>query len=369
MTNYHDTASTAPISEPVKQAIVELLGKELGNPSSAHAWGREARACREKAREQVAGFVSAQPQQVIFTSSGSESNTQVIYSAVKHGIKRIITTSVEHASMKSALASIDDSIELIQLDVDRLGKLHIPENLTKLIDQNTLVSIQWVNNETGLCFPIEELSALTHQYGGLFHTDLSQGLGKLPFHFESSQIDFAILTGHKVHAPAGIAALLVRDHHRLEPLIRGGDQEYGLRGGTENLIGIVALGAALESWQPSWSRQIEQIRDRFEEELRLRLQDRVEFIGASYERAPHISSVRFVGVEGLALFAQLIMHGVCVSQGSACTTGRPEPSAVLTSMGFSEEEAYEIIRFSFSHESVIDDKLLTLITNLAQNLS
>lgn len=346
-----NNSSTRPLPE-VREAMLSAIGESFGNPSSAHGRGNIARGLAEDARESVAALCGTHSSGVVFVGSGTEANNLVLQQAVLRRaapFRRIITTTIEHSSIHAACNWLEGrGIEVIQLPVDSLGRLSPAALQDQRLDSTTLVSIQWVGNETGVIQPVEELAAYAKQRGALFHTDAAQAIGKIPVAFDDSPFDYLTCTAHKIHGPQGVGAVLCRTSSPLAAMIHGGSQEDGHRAGTENLAGIAGFGAAAASRHVGFRAAVKHCRTArgFIEQTLL---DRVEGAcvnGDVAHRAPNASNIRFPGIDGQALVAQLDARGVFVSQSSACTNMRPEPSYVLTAMGLTEEEAYESVRIS-----------------------
>ena len=354
-----NNATTQPLPE-VCAAMIEVLGEGFGNPSSAHAAGDRARDAIRCARESVASLIGVDPSMIVFTSGGTEANNLVFASALQEGKgrPRIITTSVEHSSISAYCEHLlECGVEVVILPVDRAGRLS-PQDVEDAITTETrLVSVQWVNNETGVMQPIAQIGALCQERGVPFHTDAAQAVGKLRMNVSALPIDFLSLTAHKFHGPQGIGALYARRRRWLSPLFWGGSQEGGLRAGTENVPGIVGLGKAaalrlarLDDIEP----RLRGLRDRFEH-LVLDMAPEAEVNGDRTRRVCNTTNLLFRDIDGEALMAQLDHVGIRCSQSSACDNMRPEPSAVLCAMGLEEEEAYASVRFAVSEQNTMDE--------------
>ena len=356
-----NNATTKPLPE-VREAMMGVLGEDFGNPSSAHSAGDRVREAMVPAREAVAKLVGAEADQIVFMGSGTETNNTVFYSVVQRAPTekrvRIVTTTVEHSSiikMNDYLSA--RGVEVVSVPVDRCGQL-VWEALDEAVTPDTdLVSVQWVNNETGAILPVEEMARLCQSRGVLFHTDAAQAVGKLPVSVTELPVDFLTFTAHKFHGPQGIGALYVRSSKELLPLLWGGSQEGGLRPGTENVPGIIGMGTAaqlrLEQLEDV-QELMASLRDHFEQSVIDRVPD-VEVNGDPDMRVCNTTNLLFRDVDGQALVARLDQKGVRCSQSSACTNQRPEPSYVLRAMGLSESEAYASIRFSFSEFNTVED--------------
>lgn len=356
-----NNATTKPLPE-VREAMMGVLGEDFGNPSSAHSAGDRVREAMVVARDSVAQLVGAEADQIVFMGSGTEVNNTVFNSVVQRAPigkrVRIVTTTVEHSSiikMNDYLSA--RGVEVVSVPVDRCGQL-VWDALDEAITPDTdLVSVQWVNNETGAILPVEQIARLCQSRGVLFHTDAAQAVGKLPVSVTELPVDFLTFTAHKFHGPQGVGALYVRSSKGLLPLLWGGPQEGGLRSGTENVPGIIGMGTAaqlrldrLEDVQELMAS----LRDDFEQAVLDRVPD-VEINGDPDMRVCNTTNLLFRDVDGQALVARLDQEGIRCSQSSACTNQRPEPSYVLRTMGLSEAEAYASIRFSFSEFNTVED--------------
>ena len=347
-----NNATTQPLPE-VRAAVLNAMGGTFGNPSSSHAAGDRAREQLRNARSSMASLLGCQPDSIIFTSGATEANNTVIRSFSGPG-KRIVSTAVEHSSVLAALERTEpEGTEVVLLPVDRSGIVD-PEDLREAVaGEAALISIQWVNSETGVVQPVEEFGRICSEAGVPFHTDAAQAAGKLPVNLRELPVDFASIAGHKFHAPPGTGALYLRGSAEVRSLLDGGDQESGLRAGTENVPGIAGMGCAAGKRAASLTETITKLgrlRDLFESEIMDRCAG-VSVNGGSAGSATRVcntTNLLFDGVDGQALVAQLDQRGIRCSQSSACTNHRPEPSHVLRAMGLSEEEAYASVRFSMS---------------------
>ncbi len=346
-----NNATTAPL-DAVKSEVVACLEHGFGNPSSPHGRGNACRATLTMARERVAGLIGAKAEQVHFVCSATEGNNTVQQSVLHcGGLKRVVTTSVEHASVLDTAAFLEDrGIEVSYLPVDGAGRVRRSDLEAALQDGPALVSIQWANSETGVVQPVEEFGELCHEYRALFHVDAAQAVGRIPVHMDALPIDFLTFTGHKLHGPQGTGVLCAKNPNWLVPLLHGGDQEKDLRAGTENVPGIVGLGRAAHERCTNFDEAVQHmrdLRDRFESAILDRV-DGVSVNGDPEHRVCNTTNLRFAEIEGQALMAQLDRRGILCSQTSACTSQKPEPSYVLRRMGLSEDEAFASVRFSFS---------------------
>jgi len=313
-----------------------------------------------EAREALAALIGVDSSTLVFTSGGTEANNMVLLSAAQSrtSAPRIVTTPVEHSSILKMCDHLEGSgAEVVLLPVTRLGHIDLGELRASLTANTALVSVQWVNNETGVVQPVEDIGKICRSAGVRFHTDAAQAIGKLDVSTSRLPVDFLSVTAHKFHGPCGVGAVFARSVGALRPLLYGGPQEQDRRAGTENLPGIVGMGKAArlrrERFQEIQSK-LGDLRDQFET-LVFDLVPGVEINGDPRHRVSNTTNLRFHDVDGQALVAQLDGRGIRCSQSSACTNQRPEPSYVLRAMGLSEEAAYSSVRFSFSVENTSDE--------------
>ncbi len=340
-----------------------LSAQAFGNPSSAHRFGRAARAGLEQARREVAQAVGAEPNQVIFTSGGTEADNLGIVGAALAARDRgwamcAVVSAIEHKAVLAAAHAVCHlgGREII-LPVDADGRVD-PEALDQALrERPAVVSVLWVNNEVGVVQPVRAIAERCHAAGVAFHTDAVQAFGKVPVNLASVGCTLATISGHKIGAPKGIGALIVRDRKAIEAIIHGGSQQYGLRPGTENVAGAVALGRAAAlaaAEQAEESIRLGALRDDLAARLRAGVPD-IVVNAEGGERAPHVLSVAVPGADSEALLMHLDLAGVAASSGSACSTGAIEPSHVLMAMGVARELALGTIRLSLGHESTAGD--------------
>ena len=346
-----NNATTRPIPEVVEK-VVELLTSRYGNPSSVHqrgARGREELLC---ARERVASLVGASEEQIIFTSGGTEANNLALNKVAMMDSGHLVTTETEHSSVLNKARVLErQGGRVTYLQVDSKGRVS-PRALEAVLlsDPADLVSIHWVNNETGVVQPVEELGEICRGNRVTFHVDAAQAVGKVPIDFGSLPVDILTFSAHKIHGPQGVGALCFKNIKQVVPMIFGGDQERVMRPGTENLPGIAGFGAAAAVRQRDFAdavEHMEKLRDIFERRIMGAFPDLSVNADPSH-RVCNTSNIRFPGIDGMALMARLDRDGVICSQTSACKSQRPEPSHVLLAMGLSEEEAFASVRFSFS---------------------
>jgi len=353
-----NNATTRPAPEVV-DAMLRALQKHWGNPSSAHSLGRIPEAALVQAREQVAELMGCTPAEVVFSSGATESITQVfkgVFEALP-AKRHFILSAIEHSAVQAqAIWLKRQGAEVTLLPVDACGWV-APEALKNALRPDTaLVSVMLANNETGVIQPVAELASLAKAAGALMHTDAVQAAGKMPLDVRALGVDFATLSAHKFHGPKGVGAFYIRRGVRIRPLVLGGHQERDRRGGTENLPGIVGMGVAAELALShlAGATRIRAQRDRLETALRVALPEAV-IHGVDAERVPNTCMLSIPGIEGEALLMKLDSVGICVSTGSACTTGQKEPSHVLWAMGVPLELARGSIRISLGRETTAEE--------------
>jgi cysteine desulfurase len=352
---YFDNNATTAVAPEVLEAMLPFLREHYGNPSSPHEFARKPAMAVAKAREQVAAACGVAPASVVFTSGGTEGNAMAIHAALaaRPTRKKIIFSAVEHAAVwgwRKRLASQGYTIRVA--GVNRDGALNLDEFKSLLSEKTALVCLMLANNETGIVYPVEQVAALAHEAGALVHTDAVQATGKIPVDFSRLGVDYATIGGHKFHAVKGVGALYVRDAKNFSPLTLGGEQESGLRPGTEAVPSIVSLGAAAELAMRPVAGMAE-CRDDFETWLEATFPG-VIIAGKSQLRLPNTTFALFPGIETEPLLALLDMHGVACSSGSACASGAHEPSHVLAAMNLAAEHA-AVIRISASRYTTNDD--------------
>jgi cysteine desulfurase len=355
---YLDFNATTPIAPEVAAAMNQALAERFGNPSSEHWAGLPARQAVEKARGQVAALLGCNPDEVVFTSGGSESNNHalkgVFFAQVGRG-GHIITTQVEHPAVISPCRFLERlGASVTFLPVDGFGRVD-PDNIRRALTSRTmLISVMHANNEVGTLQPISEIACIARERGILFHSDAAQSVGKIPVHVDELGVDLLSLAGHKAYAPKGVGVLYVRKGVRLEPLIHGAGHESGRRAGTENVLLDVALGAACDLAQ-SWMEveSIGQLRDLFWQLLQNRFGNGVVLNGHPTERLPNTLNVSFVGKIGSTILSGL--EGVAASTGSACHSGSVELSPVLKAMKVPPEIGMGAIRFSLGRTTTREE--------------
>ena len=348
-----NAASTRPLPA-VRDAMVRAMELEFGNPSSAHSDGRRARQAVEDARDAIASLVGADPSSVTFTSGGTESNNWVLQGVPQIGVRRFIVSAAEHSSILGVLPYLESNgFETIVLPVDHAGIVSQQLLEACAIDAETLVSIQWANNETGVIQRVNEISNYVKSRGGFFHTDAVQIVGKQQIDFNQTSIDAMTITAHKLHGPQGVGALIRKQSFKPAPIFFGGSQENGRRVGTENYLGIVGFGVAAAHRQATmrnFIRHTRGLRDFVESQLRAAFSS-IRINGGEVDRVCSIGNVFIPRMEGQAFVAQLDALGIRVSQSSACTNMQPGASHVLRAMGMSEDDAYSSFRFAVSENT------------------
>lgn len=356
---YADNAATTSVSKSVLDAMLPYFTTEYGNPSSLYSLGQSSAKAISEAREKIASLLGAKPNEIFFTSCGSESDNWAIKGAARANAskgKHIISTVYEHHAVLHTLDALKkEGFEITLLDVDSEGLIK-PEELEAAIRPDTiLVAMMYANNEIGTILPIKELCEVAHAHKIPFFTDAVQAIGNIPVNVADLGVDMLALSGHKIHAPKGIGALYVKTGTRIHNLIDGGGQERRRRGGTENVAYIVGLSKALEeaiAQLPDMER-IKGMRDRLAEEITKIPYTRIN--GSMEHRLPGNLNVAFEFIEGESLLLLLDMAGIAASTGSACSTASLEPSHVLLSIGLPHEKAHGSLRISLSHENTDED--------------
>jgi cysteine desulfurase len=351
---YLDNNATTKVDPQVMEAMLPYFSEYYGNPSSMHSFGGGVAAKIQQARENVARLIGASPDEIVFTSCGTESDGTAIRAAIEsYPAKRhIVTSRVEHPAIKNLFETLSKKgYRATFVPVDREGRLDLDYFYDSLTDDTAIVSFMWANNETGVIFPIEEISRKVKERGIVFHTDAVQTAGKIPIDLGNSGVDMLSLSGHKIHAPKGIGVLYIRKGTKFSPFMIGGHQEKGRRGGTENTAAIIGMGKAAELAKQHLDsgayRCVAELRDRLESGILARVPHTL-VNGDRIHRLPNTTSVAFEYVEGEAILLMLNEHGICASSGSACTSGSLEPSHVLRAMGVPFTAAHGSIRFSLS---------------------
>jgi cysteine desulfurase len=350
---YLDNNATTPLDPAVIEEMLPFLREYYGNASSGYAFAAKARKAVDLARERLAALLGCEPSEIMFTSGGTESNNAVIHSALQFEPrgKHTVTSAVEHSAvLRPCQDLMKKGCDVTFLGVDRDGNVDLDELDAAIPPETALVSMMWANNETGVLFPVEKIAELCREKGVLFHTDAVQAIGKIPIRLRDTAINFLSLSAHKFHGPKGVGALYLRRGTRFHPLIAGGGQENGRRGGTENVASIVGLGKAAEralEYLSGGKTHIRSMRDRFEKAIPEAVGG-ASVNGARATRIPNTSSLSFEGIESSAALLLLDRHRICCSAGSACRTGSQEASHVLRAMDSTGDRARRSLRFSFS---------------------
>lgn len=378
---YLDNSATTQVDTAVVEAMLPYLTDVYGNASSIHYFGQQARAAVDKARHQVAQLLNSRPNEVIFTSGGTESNNLAIRGlclANQHYGKHMIISAIEHPAVESVCEDLEkDGFETTRLPVYKNGIVRINDIEDAIRDDTILISVMAANNEIGTLQPVEEIGKLvkSRRSSGQkiwFHTDAVQAVGKVVVDVEAMGCDLLSISGHKIHAPKGVGALYVRRGTRLRSQNIGGRQERGIRAGTESVPNIVALGTAAELTIQDVSLlngRVKGQRDRLERQILEQIPDS-QVNGDLDLRLPNITNISFADVEGEALLINLDMHGIAVSTGSACSSGSIEPSPVIKALGVSDTHARSAIRFSLGRFNTDDDvsRVLDILPVAIENI-
>lgn len=374
---YVDNNATTQVAPEVLKEMLPYFTESYGNPSSIHSFGGNLSYKLKEARAKLAVFLGAEPEEIIFTSCGTESDNTAIRAAISSNPdkKHIITSRVEHPAIKNLYEYLSkEGYRVTFVPVDAKGNLDLDFLYKSLSDDTAVVSIMWANNETGVIFPIEEIVAVIEERGIVFHTDAVQAVGKIPVDVNKVNVDMLSISGHKIHAPKGIGAPYLRRGTKFNPFLIGGHQEKGRRGGTENVASIIGLGRAAELAADNLeveSGMVRFLRDKLENEILKRVPNSM-VNGDRENRLPNTTSLGFEFVEGEAILLMMNEFGICASSGSACTSGSLEPSHVLRAMGVPFTAAHGSIRFSLSvynTEEEIDyiiEKLPPIIARLRE---
>lgn len=373
---YLDNAATTALSPKVLEAMMPYLTKIYGNASSPHSFGQEARRGVEAAREKVAAALGADASEIIFTGCGTESDNTVLFGVAEKYKKKgnhIITTNVEHhAILHTCDALARRGYEITYLPVDEYGLITPEQVAAAITDKTILVSVMFANNEVGTIMPIPEIAKVCHERGVLFHTDAVQAVGHVPINVKEMGIDMLSLSAHKFHGPKGVGALYLKKGIRLPSYIIGGEQEKGRRAGTENVAGIVGLGAAIEiaaaNLEESAARMT-RLRDKLISGILSTIPE-VKLNGHPTKRLPNNANVSIKYIEGESILLMLDMNGIAASSGSACTSGSLDPSHVLLALGLTHEVAHGSVRMTLSDETTEEeiDYVLKTLPEVAKKL-
>jgi cysteine desulfurase len=388
---YLDYNATTPVDPAVLDAMLPYFTANFANASSIHTPGQRARSAVEAARDQVADLIGANPKEVVFTSGGTESDNHAIFGILSPALSRsfagtrhavpaspapvphIITTAIEHDAVLNACQQAEKrGAHVTYLPVDKSGQIN-PQDLKSSIRPETiLISVMHANNELGTIQPLEEIGKIAKEADIYFHTDAVQSIGKIPVEVTALAVDLLSLSGHKIYAPKGTGALYIKGGTHLQQLLYGGHHQRGARPGTENVAGIVGLGAAAaiaKKAQVEDAKRISKLRDHLEQEIVKMVPD-TKINGADTARLPNTSNITFPGLEGEALLISLDLKGLAISSGAACSSGAVEPSHVLTAIGLSPEDARASLRFSLGRQTTRQevDQALTIVPAAVQQL-
>jgi cysteine desulfurase len=359
-TVYVDNNATSRVAPEVLDAMMPYLTERYGNPSSIHSFGGTVGLDIRDARIKVAALIGAAPDEIVFTSCGTESDSTAIWATLNSypNKKHIVTTRVEHPAVKNLCETLTKrGYRVTFVPVDGKGRLDLDHLRRHLSNDTALVSVMWANNETGVIFPIREIGEMVRDRGIVFHTDAVQAAGKIPVDVKADGVDMLSLSGHKIHAPKGVGVLYVRKGTKFSPFLIGGHQEHGRRGGTENVASIIGLGKACELAQKHFRKElvrVKQLRNKLESGLLEKIPNAV-VNGDRENRLPNTTSIAFEYIEGESILLMLNEFGICASSGSACTSGSLEPSHVLRAMGVPFTAAPGSIRFSLSTYNTEED--------------
>lgn len=374
---YLDNNASTKVADEVRDAMLPYLSELYGNPSSMHTFGGQVHRKIEVAREQTAALINADPDEIIFTSCGTESDNTAVMSALTSRPERrhIITTRVEHPAVLNFCKTMArQGYRVTFIPVDKLGRLNLDELRAAVTDDTAVVSVMYANNESGVIFPVNEIAEIVKSKGALFHTDAVQAVGKITVDVKSLPCDMMSISGHKIHAAKGVGALYVKRGSRFSPYVIGGHQEHGRRAGTENVASIVGLGIACALAKKHLltdSTKVRELRDRLEKGLKDICPD-ARINGDVENRLPNTSNISFEYVEGEAILLRINEYNICASSGSACTSGSLEPSHVLRAMGVPFTAIHGSVRFSLSRyttDEEIDfvlEKMPPVITELRE---
>ena len=362
---YLDFNATTPVESAVLDAMLPYFSFEFGNASSIHTFGQRARAAVETAREQVAALLNARPQEIVFTSGGTESDNHAIFgvaldsftslaSSTSLTSRHVITTTIEHEAVLNACQALEkQGVAVTYLPVDREGLINLDDLRRALRPETVLITVMHANNELGTIQPLAEIGRIAAEADVYFHTDAVQSAGKIPVDVKALQLDLVSVSGHKFYAPKGVGALFIKSGTHLRQLLYGGHHQRGFRPGTENVAGIVGLGKAAELARLSLEKdaaRISRLRDALEQGILARVPD-CSANAANAPRTPNTTNILFPGLEGEALVIALDLKGLACSTGAACSSGAVEPSHVLTAIGLPASEARATIRLSLGRHT------------------
>ena len=358
---YMDHSATSPVNPEVLEEMLPYFNQSFGNASTLYALGREARTAMENARKQVASLIGAQPEEIYFTSGGTESDNMAIkgvVSKLKNKGNHIITSSIEHPAVLETCKYLEkEGYKVTYLPVYEDGIVKVSDVEEAITSETILITVMHANNEIGTIQPVAEIGALAREKGIYFHTDAVQSVGKIPVNVEDMNVDLLSISSHKLYGPKGIGALYIRKGVRIQPLIHGGGHERGMRPGTENIPGIVGLGKACQIAEENLEKNMEYVsslRDQLIEGVLGKIEQSY-LNGHPTKRLPNNANFRFTGIEGESLVLQLDAKGINASTGSACSSKKLEPSHVLMAIGLKEVDAHGSLRISLGTENTPQD--------------
>ncbi len=375
MEAYFDNNATTKIDPQVVEAMLPYLLETYGNPNSTHTIGQKAKVAVDEAREIIASYLNCLPVEVLFTSSATESNNWAlkgVAEALASKGKHIITTNVEHSSIEKTAKHLEElGYDVTYLPVSETGHISLKQVEDAIRDDTILISIQYANSETGAIMPIRDIGKLCRKKGIIFHSDATQGIKYLDMNVETQKVDLMTFAAHKINGPKAIGCLYIKKKTPIVQLIDGGQQEFNLRAGTENVPYIVGFGKAvaiLKDVREERLAYVKHLRDMFEEQLQKNIPDIL--LNGGEPRMPNLSSIAFLGIPSDTFLARLDMEGIYASAGSACTSGSIQVSGVLKAMRFAYERAVSTIRFSFSHENTEEEiqYAIRTITAIARSI-
>ena len=346
-----NNATTKPAPEAVAE-MLPFLSEWYGNPSSVHRFGQRARQAIDEARARCAALIGSGESELMFTAGGTESINSAVRGilAARAPRKRVVTTTVEHSATRELCQQLGkEEVQVVPVRVDREGTLDLDELRLAVTDETALVTIMWANNETGVLFPVEQIAEICRAKRVPFHCDGTQAVGKIPVDVAALGVDALSFASHKFHGPKGVGGLFVRRGVRIRPLMIGGPQERGRRGGTENVPGVVGMGKAAELARDFLAQmpRVAAMRDRFEREILERIPD-THVMGSRANRLPNTTNIAFARLEAEAILLLLSEQGVCASAGAACSSGSLDPSPVLRAMQIEDKIAHGAVRFTLS---------------------
>ena len=358
MEAYFDNSATTPVYPEVRDLMVKIMEEDYGNPSSLHMKGVTAARYIKDARDSLAGEMKVMPKEIVFTSGGTESNNMALIGgalANRRAGNKIITTSVEHASVGSPMDFLAGmGFDVVRIGVDSSGQIDMDQLMSEVDDDTIIVSVMYVNNEIGTVMPIADIARLIKEKNPnvLFHVDAIQAFGKYRIYPKRMCIDMMSISGHKFHGPKGVGALFIRDRVKVKPIIYGGGQQSGMRSGTENVPGIAGMALAAEITYNGLEEKMEHLRQ-LKEHLISEL-TQIDDVYSNSGDAPHIASITFKGVRSEVMLHALEEREVYVSSGSACSSNKQHASGTLKAIGLPQDKLESTLRFSFSPENTME---------------